>query len=201
MIKIMKTIKFLIAVFALVAFTVSANAQGNIQLGYVQPTTVTTMNGAKTSQSMDGIQAGFNYTMSVQEPVSLQFGLLYSYLFKNNTVLSIDTKTQGHALDVPVDIVITFPLGRDLKLCAFGGPDFSYMIAKSIKVGNSDSYDLYKNNSDAQRFNLQLGVGAGLMFQDFGIKFRYNWGIIDLDKSSATKTVGNGFAISLTHTL
>ena len=197
----MKTIKFLIAVFALVAFTVSANAQGNIQLGYVQPTTVTTMNGAKTSQSMDGIQAGFNYTISVHEPVSLQFGLLYSYLFKTETVLGIDTKLQGHALDIPVDVVVTFPLASDLKLYAFGGPDLSYMLAKSIKVGNLDSYDFYRNNSDAQRFNLQFGIGAGLMFKDFGIKFRYNWGIIDLDKSSATKTVGNGFAISLTHSI
>ena len=197
----MKTIKFLIAVFALVAFTVSANAQGNIQLGYVQPTTVTTMNGAKTSQSMDGIQAGFNYTISVHEPVSLQFGLLYSYLFKTKTVLGVDTKLQGHALDIPVDVVVAFPLASDLKLFAFGGPDLSYMLAKSIKVGNSDSYDFYKNNSDAQRFNLQFGIGAGLMFKDFGIKFKYNWGIIDLDKSSATITVGNGFAISLTHSI
>jgi hypothetical protein len=197
----MKTIKFLVACLALVVSTMTANAQGDIQIGYVQPTSVTTMNGAKTSQSMDGIQAGFNYTISVQEPVSLQFGLLYSYLFKTKTVLGVDTKLQGHALDIPVDVVVAFPLASDLKLFAFGGPDLSYMLAKSIKVGNSESYDFYKNNNDAQRFNLQFGIGAGLMFKDFGVKFRYNWGIIDLDKSSATKTVGNGFAISLTHSI
>ena len=197
----MKPIKFLVACLALVVSTMTANAQGDIQIGYVQPTSVTTMNGAKTSQSMDGIQAGFNYTISVQEPVSLQFGLLYSYLFKTKTVLGVDTKLQGHALDIPVDVVVAFPLASDLKLFAFGGPDLSYMLAKSIKVGNSDSYDFYKNNSDAQRFNLQFGIGAGLMFKDFGIKFKYNWGIIDLDKSSATITVGNGFAISLTHSI
>lgn len=197
----MKTVKYLVATLTLVALALSVSAQGNIQIGYVQPTSLTTISGARTSQTMDGIQAGFNYTMAVKTPVSMQFGLLYSYLFKNKSIATVDTKLQGHSLDVPVDVIVTFPLNGDLRLCAFGGPNFSYMLAKTIKVGNLDSYDLYKDDSNAQRFNLQLGLGAGLLFQDYGIKFRYNWGMVDLDKSSAVKTFGNSFAISLTYAM
>lgn len=192
------TFKLFIA-SALVTLSLTANAQG-FQIGYINQTTTSSISNVETSNSLDGIQAGLTYDLSVQGPVSLNYGLTYAYLFKNSTNSISETNTTAHQLDLPVRLVATFPISGDLNAFAYGGPNFSYVLANRTKTtvgGVSVTSDLYDDNSNISQFNLQAGVGAGLSFKKITFKVGYDWGLIDLNETDLVKRNTNALTASV----
>lgn len=203
----MKTTKLTIAGIALfiaLAFSNTAASQTPFfQIGYTQPTFTTTTNilgvNILNTQKFDGIQAGFGLSVPDKDPLGLRWSLLYSYLFNNTSNGGENTLTEAHTLNFPLDLVFAIPMPDGLRVEAFGGPDFSYFLSQRVKVGNDQPYSEFENNSDLQRFMVQLGVGAGIGYNDFLIKFRYNWGLTDQNSSDNVTKKANGFSISMSH--
>ena len=192
------TIKLLVAT-ALVTLSLSANAQG-FQIGYINQTTTSSISNVESSNSLDGVQAGLTYDLSVQGPVSLNYGLTYAYLFKNSTNSLSTSNTTAHQLDLPVRLVANFPISEDLKVFVYGGPNFSYVLANKTKTtvaGISVTSDLYNDNSDISQFNLQAGVGGGLSFGKIILKVGYDWGLIDLNATDLVKRNTNALTASI----
>lgn len=194
----MKSTIKLFAAIALVSLSISANAQG-FQIGYINQTTTGT-GIFETNNSLDGVQAGLSYDMSIQGPVSLNYGLTYAYLFNNMDNMISTTNTTAHQLDLPVRLVIAFPFSEDFNAFAYGGPNFSYALANKTKTtvaGVSGIYDLYGDNSNISQFNLQAGVGAGISFKKVILKVGYDWGLIDLNETDLVERKTNALTASI----
>lgn len=183
--KALKTIFLFTALSFLAVSYVSAQA---IQVGYVNESSEGTF-----SDNINGVQAGVSYELGVQAPVSLHYGLLYSYLFDNDGPLT----SSAHKLDLPVHLAINFPIASNLALFVSGGPNFSYALAAKNKRGNIESnpYD----NDNLERFNLQLGVAGGLKFSNLILQAGYDWGLFDLNKSDVIDLRKNTFSVSLAY--
>lgn len=205
----MKSIKkiSLVALAAILSITF-ANAQVGVQAGYsMMKTTV------DNSKASNGFHVGPIYNMSLQGPISLQYGLLY------NLYLSSDDKTTGsgdlrtgavitrtaHQFDVPVRVAATFPIASSISAFAFAGPNFNLGLASGSstqawalgkKAGDPVKVDYYEDKN-ISRFNLQLGLGAGLQYSNMGVKFSYDFGLLDMHKSDAIDYKVNGLKVGL----
>ena len=191
------TIKLFIAA-SLVALSLSVNAQG-IQVGYVSQTTVSSINSVQTSDMLNGVQAGVFYDMGMG-PVSLNYGISYTYLFSNSATIVSTSNTTAHQLDLPLRLVFSIPFSEDFRIFAFGGPDFSYALANNTKTtvaGISVNTNLYGNNSNISQFNLQAGAGIGMGIKNVILKVGYDWGLLDLNKTDLIMRKTNALTASI----
>ncbi len=192
----MKSIKkiSLIAVAAIMSISF-ASAQVGIQAGYSLST------NTNNDISLNGFHVGPTYNMSIQGPISLQYGLLYNYLTKKSegTFLGVDgtSTTTAHRLDIPFRVAASFPLTSELSAFVFGGPNFNFALSQKTEgtadwwgLGTSyvEGENIYKSEmSDGKKlyspFDLQLGVGGGLQFNNMGVRVSYDWGMLDRNNS------------------
>ncbi|NLI73123.1 MAG: porin family protein [Bacteroidales bacterium] len=204
----MKSIKKIsLVVLAAVLSITFANAQVGVQAGYsMMKSTV------DNSKASNGFHVGPIYNMSLQGPISLQYGLLYNlYVASSSTdkVLNswVTTTNTNHQIDIPVRVAGTFPLSSGLSAFVFAGPNFNLGLAgktsvatyvdgkKSDKLSGSGK-DIYEDK-DLSRFNLQLGLGAGLQFNNMGVKASYDFGLLDMYKSDLLDYKVNGLKVGL----
>ena len=194
----MKSIKkiSILAVAAILSMGI-ANAQVGLQAGYNKSF------NTSANSTLDGFHVGPTYNMTIQGPVSLQYGLLYNYLTKSEGS-NITLKTTAHRVDVPVRLAAGFPLGNTVKLYVFGGPNFDFGIAQSISgdlnIGGTDIGGEIKNiyeNKDYSRFDLQMGAGAGVQFGKLGVRVSYDWGMLDRYKPETSEWKNNDLKASL----
>ncbi|MFV0470620.1 MAG: outer membrane beta-barrel protein [Paludibacteraceae bacterium] len=196
----MKTIKLSLLTLALLSFGLS-NAQVGIQAGYGTETS------SEDTYSLKGFHAGLTYEMGIQGPISLQYGLLYNYLTDSETVMSIETSFTKHIIDIPFRIAATFPLtSNGLSAYVFGGPNFNIGIAGNTKIGDTTFEDIYKDQTilgvtlkGQSRFDLQLGLGAGLKYNNVGVRFSYDWGMLNRVEDADPAVTANGLKIGLTY--
>jgi hypothetical protein len=192
-----KTIKLvLLAVSAAMSFAV--NAQG-FQIGYIKPTSTISIGGSESTSTLDGIQAGITSETNIQGPVSLQYGLLYSYLFGSRTIIT-EFKTTAHNIDLPVRVAYKIPVAGEINAYLYGGPSLSYALSNKTKttiLGNEITSNLYGDNSDYSQFNLQAGVGVAFEVKSVILKVGYDWGLLDLNKSSNVTMKTDAFTASV----
>lgn len=192
-----KKVKILFVVVAALAVSYTAKAQ-DFQIGYVQSTGV--VDGEKLDP-VNGIRVGINSYQGIAGPLSLQYGLHYSYYQSDTKILSLfDAKYKGHQLDIPLRIEASLPLAGDLKLIGFAGPDFSYVLSGTSQINDADPVSVYEDE-DFSRFNVQLGVGAGLKYRNATLRFSYDWGVMDQYKSDNISYKTNTMGISLSYEL
>lgn len=204
----MKSIKkiSLIAVAAIMSISF-ASAQVGIQAGYSSAKST-----VEDSEAMGGFHVGPIYNMTIQGPISLQYGLLYNlYMDKSSTdkVANswIETNSTAHQIDIPVRVAASFPVGSGLSAFVFAGPNFNLGLAGKTTVstyvdGNKsdglswEGRDIYEDK-DLSRFNLQLGLGAGVQYNNMGVKFSYDFGMLDMHKSDNINYKVNGMKVGL----
>ncbi len=194
----MKTIKLSLVALATL-LTVGASAQIGIQAGYSSSTQTVTGSllgvTATSKVTMNGFHVGPVAEMTVQGPISLQYGLLYNYL----TATESNIKTVAHELDLPVRIAASFPVGNGLNLFAFGGPNFNYAISQ--KTGDGDN--MYSQELNGKKivspFDVQLGAGAGLKYNSLILKVGYDWGLLNKSSIDNTTFKSNALKISLAY--
>ena len=143
----------------------------------------------KDSKALNGFHVGPTYEMGIQGPISLQYGLLYNFATRSENSVSLTS----HALDIPVRVAATFPVGNSLSAFVFGGPNFNIGLSNNLKVGDV-STDLYKDTEIAgvtikgmSRFDLQLGLGAGLKYNNMGVRVSYDFGMLNRVKDVDSK--------------
>jgi len=117
-------------------------------------------------------------------------------------------------LDIPFRVAFTFPVGNDVSVFAFGGPNFNIGLSQKLKTvvsagslvstTTTDIYNLDSNDDnkkDYSRFDLQLGVGAGLKFQKLQVRVGYDWGMFDLNMQDNVTLKRNELKVSLGYML
>ena len=94
--------------------------------------------------------------------------------------------------------------GSTIKLYVFDGPNFDFGIAQSvsggINIGGTEIGGEIKNvyeNKDLSRFDLQLGTGAGLKYNNFALKAGYDWGMLNRIKGDGMVWRNNDLKVSL----
>lgn len=206
----MKKMTFMMAACALM-LAVGAKAQVGVQAGYSNSM------DASNNSNIYGFHAGPVGEIRLQGPLSLQYGLFYNYLTNSSetTLLGTTTTTTtvGHALDLPVRLAFTFPLAEGLNVFAFGGPNFNYAISNktdavmtgvidmTVEGGNLYALEDNNNNKIYNPFDVQLGIGGGLTFNDVTVRISYDWGITDRDRRDNAVWKNNDLKISLAYTM
>ncbi len=181
----MKSIKKITLVALAAVLSISfASAQIGIQAGY----SMSKVND-KDADAISGFHVGPTYNMTIQGPISLQYGLLYNFV--TSEILPKTTYT-SHSLDIPVRVAATFPLTSGFSAFGFAGPNFNLGLADNI-----DNTNLFEQDKDRSRFNLQLGLGAGLQYNNIGVKFGYDFGLLDMHKSDIIDYKNNGLKVGL----
>lgn len=177
-----KMIKSAVLLTAMVFISASAFSQMSVNVGYAN-----TKTNESDADPMNGITAGVGYDFNIQGNISILYGLNYSYFRnKSDEVFGIYTVESGHYLDIPVQLAYGLPLGENLKVLAFAGPKFVLGLAGGVKtegdgeiVPDINYYD--GDNSLLNRFDIQVGLGAGVQVSQFLIKAGYDIGMLNLN--------------------
>jgi len=109
-----------------------------------------------------------------------------------------------------LQLQLGFPIDNSLKLFAFAGPNLNFGISQKTlnvtTIGSSEiktTYDRYKIDTDdddvydVNRFDLQLGLGAGAQYKNVQLRVGYNWGLLDLNNRDNVDLKRNQLAASL----
>ena len=200
---IMKSLKKLmsLALVAIFSFGV-AKAQMGVQLGF---SSSSQKEAFPIPGSMIGFHVGPSYEMQIQGAISLQYALLYNYLTTTSGMSQLpsiatlgaiyfedyDQKSTAHRLDLPVRVAGTFPINHSLSFFVFAGPNFNFGLTHKI-YGNN----IYTDD-DLSRFDLQLGTGAGLKYNNFALKAGYDWGMLNRIKGDGMVWRNNDLKVSL----
>ncbi len=192
---------------ALTAAAVNASAQFGVNAGYVNSKNheknvdYKGLNGFRAGVNYDiGLVAG----LSLRPGVNYTF-----VTGGNNVIGDITLTQQNHLLTVPIDVKYAFDISGDFKVYAFGGPKFVVGLAAVTKpsgtvlgqdIDGKFSYDAYTNKMTSDlpeslqtlinttlgyflepqsRFDVQLGLGAGVQFKSVQIEFGYDWGLLN----------------------
>lgn len=199
-----KTIKLALVAILVTVGAATANAQLGVQAGYVNSTmkaeNKTISDLIYGSGNFNGFEVGLTYNMPIQGGFALQYGLLYTNLFKNSEILTVETKRSASYLNIPFRIAYGLDLGG-AKVFAYGGPNFAIGLTGKNKVGNAD-LNWYKevdgDESDpVKRFDILLGAGLGVQFSNFIVKGGYDWGLLNPYGTDNYKINRNQFNISL----
>ena len=202
--------------FVLLVTVCSLNAQTyRLEVSYNNP--VRTGSGI-SSTYFNGIQLGGTGEYNLKNNFSLLTGVLYNFVYsdkiqKGANSQDVTYKTQGHFLDIPIRLVYTYPLNKNLKVFGYGGPNLNVGLFQNLKITSTQSYastspfyiqprsiNVY-NSSDSQyqlnRLNLQIGLGGGVQWKKYSIKSGYNFGINNLNKLDTGSMHQGGWYITL----
>lgn len=206
----MKKIRF--GLLALVVMmSVGTSAQVGLVAGYSNSVAV------GSDENLNGFHIGPAAEIDIQGPISLQYALMYNYLRNSSeaTVIgqTVESTTTAHTLDLPVRLTAKMALGEGLNLFVFGGPNFNYAISQKTKGSITGAVDtsiegdnIYKDEYASGKktyspFDLQLGVGAGLGFNDISVRVSYDWGMLDRDNREDFEWKNNDLKLSLVFNL
>lgn len=180
----------------------SAMAQISVGAGYLNQTTSTTTSVGTSKGTSDGFYAGADFSCHIVAGLSVDPGVYYGFLTSKEDVLGIGvatSNTQSHYLYIPVNIKYGVHVLDFLDVFAFAGPRFNVGLASTTTWNVLDvehKTDNYGEDSNMQRFDLALGAGIGVdLFQTVRIKFGYDWGLLDLNKTDAVTMNNSGWYV------
>ena len=185
---IINSMKKIVTILAasMMLFGVNAIAQPSIGAGYLSSTeTFKSGNSSSTDKTpMNGFYVGLSYTLPIVGGLNFTPGVYYGYATRDNVVDAIITKINaGKRKDMYINVPLHFSYGLDLtdalRLFVYGGPSASIGVSSKTVSGNT-TIDRYGENSNLQRFDIMLGAGAGLEFNEM-IRFQvgYDWGMLN----------------------
>lgn len=126
---------------------------------------------------------------------------------------SVKYNRNDHYLNIPVDVKYAYAFSDDFKVFAFAGPKFAIGLASSLTGSYSGSIlgqdysgkavisrfsgkvtvkdgereigeDLFDTGL-YNRFDLQLGLGAGVQYKSLSLEFGYDWGLLNQAKNAS----------------
>lgn len=216
-------------VITLIAMLSIASIQAQtyrIEAGYLQPTR---HSDQLSHRYLHGVRLGgtVDFTLPKADFLGIHTGLLYTFAFGNDsqkyhfdaTSDSIRIGTQGHYLDIPIHITVSYTLFKNkVKAFAFAGPNFNIGLYQrqdvQTKIGNNDStegslgrdwientlgYKIGVRNLYPDRlspFNFQLEVGGGLQWWKLQVKAGYSFGLNNISKLDISRERQSGWWVS-----
>lgn len=120
-------------------------------------------------------------------------------------------KQREHFLNVPIDVKYAYSINNDFSVYAFAGPKIAFGLASALTASvdgqdisvsaytgkikvNGETVDLSGIGGDSgdedddldegmySRFDLQLGLGAGVQWKSLFLELGYDWGLINRSK-------------------
>lgn len=200
--------------FVLLTAVIAANAQTyRLEVGYNNPVRF----GANVSPTkFDGIRIGGTAEFGLKKNFSLLTGVLYNFVYSNKlqgypNSDSVVYKTLGHFVDIPLRVTYTYPITKNMKIFAFGGPNFNIGLFQNqqttstltdalnqlngVKPGKSELY----SESIINRLNLQIGLGGGIQWKKYQLKAGYDFGLNKLNRTGTGTVNQSGWYISLAY--
>jgi hypothetical protein len=156
----------------------------------------------------NGVKVGLTAQYPLKNNLSLLTGALYNLVYsdklqKNPT--SVNYLTYGHFINVPVQIAYTYPFSNQLKIFGYGGPTLNIGLSQiqgtisSVTSISSAYTNLY--NSNLNRLDLQVGIGAGIQWKKYQLKGGYDYGVLNMNRLTTGKLYQKGWYVSLSITL
>ena len=186
----MKKIYFIL-VAAVMFIAADAKAQFGVGVGYNLLNTTTTIADESEDDSLNGfyIEAtyGFNLLNGNWGTLGIEPGLRYTFggETEHEEIFGIKTRASftEHYLDIPVHVKYGIEIiPSALNIHAFAGPVFSVGLASTLKATAGDTTVKTNNyeDSDYGRFDLKIGVGAGVTIAErVNVKVGYNFGMLN----------------------
>lgn len=189
-----------------VVLTANVMAQMSFNVGYLNDTRMQTTklnnNTSTGTTTYNGFTLGISYSHEFSDMLGINAGLNYQFLFKhdeiNLPVSKTDITTTFHALDIPIRLELGINLTNDFRLFGYVGPKFIFDVAgktknKVIAIVNGEEQgdpvktetDLFKD-TDYSRFNLAVGPGLGIKYNNTMFRVGYDWGLLNRNTNSNT---------------
>lgn len=205
-----------------------------LNYAYSQQKQLTTNPERGTYQMLNGFNAGFMFQQQLYKGLVLVSGLQYQFTMNKTEDSSFemfdymlygDVYMMSHNLRVPVKFGFSTPFAGNWSFTVFGGPSLDFNVAYIGKTKNEDGdyhqFDLINGvhkydvngNSDSESdddykqlncFDIPLGIGTIVKYKNFGMKFEYEWGMInryhDHDDDDDDKYKTDQFSIGFFYT-
>lgn len=196
----MKTIKLLLAA-TLIMVGVSLNAQDNqFTFGVKAGVNMSNMNGDVNGNKVRfGYNIGVTLDYAINQDWYILSGLQYTTKGTNfDKVLGIKQSLHAAYLQLPIHAAYKLEVAPETKLVFHAGPYLAYGLngkAKTTLKGNNNDYEAGKTNTfdDIKRFDMGLGLGAGIEFGKIGIDLGWDYGLLNIVKEGEG-TIRNGNA-------
>ena len=182
---------YFILVAAAMFIAADAKAQLGVGVGYNLLNTTTTLADEKEDDSLNGFYVEATYGINLLNErwgtLGIEPGLRYTFGAEAEQEKLLGIKTRAslteHYLDIPVHVKYGYEvLPSKLSVHAFAGPVFSVGLASTLKA-SAENTTLKTNNyedSDYGRFDLKIGVGAGVTIAErVNVKVGYNFGMLN----------------------
>ena len=172
---------FLVCIF-LSAFSFNTYAQNQLSFtaGYAYASVTSNSTSTKSEGKDNGAYVGILAEMPIYRITNLYFepGLIYFYCGSKSGSVS----EAIHTANVPLRFKYKVHLSDQLAIFGFGGPVASMGIAANIS-SNGRNYSMYGDDGIMTRFDIKLGVGAGVeLSQLLSFRFGYDWGLLNASK-------------------
>lgn len=143
---------------------------------------------------------------------SLQFTEKGYRKFEGNSVgdqVYVKRNFSFNYLELPVDVVYNFKLGKNAKILMGAGPVFSYAISGRAKtnIRYKDEFEQahteYWDNSNRPGKLLDLGFDflIGFTFKRINVTSSYNHGLLNFSRDGGNETKNRSFAFTLGYIL
>lgn len=207
----MKKYFAMVAVAAGMLFAGNVNAQLGVHAGYSPESWTTDNNGSISTTELSSIFAGVDYNMPLTGKLMVSIGGQLRYGTESGEGSFYGLASSKHTttlvgLDIPVLINFGFNLTSDLKLSVFAGPKVSYYFYGMTKYegnvlgfGGSSEEDWFDESGLIKYNALNVSGTFGLAFeyQQFRLYGGYNYGLLDMDNNSNSKTTIGGLFFGL----
>lgn len=176
-----------------------------LNYAYSQQKQLTTKPEMGEYQMLNGFNAGFMFQQQLYKGLVLVSGLQYQFTmnkmdYYHESLGEVDLYSMSHNLRVPVKFGFSTPFAGNWSFTVFGGPSLDFNVAYTEKFKNDDGdylqfdlingvckYDI-EGHSDSKTddefkkyncFDVPLGIGTIVKYKNFGMKFEYEWGMIN----------------------
>lgn len=203
----------------LILFTiVKANAQTFYLQGGANFANISISNDGKTksSNTLVTFNAGAMGTFGISKIIDIETGLLFTgrgaksdYFYGTNNY--IKTKFNPYYIEVPVNLLVKFPLDKSSHLFVNAGPYVAVGVAGKSKVETrflgvvSNSEEQIKFNNDnptttaqedaaynkLKRFDYGLNFGGGFAFKQLIIKANYDLGLTKINSTETNNSAND----------
>ena len=199
-----RTIKTICLIAVLTITSVSvANAQLGIQAGYANSKFNSDIPLFPLGLSnYNGFEIGPTYDFQIQGGLYMNYGLLYTLGKSSDKIGSVTIENTGHYLNVPVRIGYKYSINDSWRVFGYAGPNFTFGLAGKTTggiLGISADGKWYDDDSDFKRFDIKLGLGAGVQWKNIALKGGYDWGLINAYDSDDFYARRNQFNISIVY--
>ncbi len=138
-----------------------------------------------------GFHLGLLSHFHLSQTWAVQPELVFSTQGTKYTTGGSNAKLNLGYINIPVIFQYMFDNGFRLQ----AGPQLGFLVSAKSKVNNTD-LDV-KNNMEVIEFGLSVGIGYVNPGTGYGIDFRYNHGLSNINKNSNPSSTNSGLQLGL----